>query len=712
VKKYFALVIFMLIIISIVSVVSLLPRGVSVGVGPMIVSAGGGGQGYVTIVFEGGELTLNGKKVTGELIVSFGGETHVVSVEELGRVGRVTFVFSEGLRREGEKMKSLYSYFGIEVSEGMSGGETHVVSVEELGRVGRVTFVFSEGLRREGEKMKSLYSYFGIEVSEGMSGEEIIRLLKERGLGGVRLPTLTLTLWLIDEEGNEYVLNEAFTSAHYYMSRGHKYNEAFKKAFQDPLAIAREGPTIIIPSIEKLREFFVRVDSSTVIGRLIEELGIWGQKPTITSDSQDIIYVENYLQFPQSPPEFFRDRVSVLTPGVDEVWLENEAWQNFIRLYASAYLFRKTVFTTPEEVRDYLSSPSWGWCSKEKYFVNFESILSTCLNPSTTYSVQWNHTRIPGTFFWFYKPYVITVTSNHQNLPPLELNLVYGVAEAGYTKQGFTFLGTLISGSLSYYITQDTNSIGFLSSDWQQGIRHVALIVPTSMQYNYDALFFKWIIGDYDQEYWIATPVPILTPYYEEVAWVSSEWWSLDYYDVLGNRVWGTYDYVSNIYALLYNATGALQSSEEVVRDVMHYQIPPNRVIIDNSRSNVTYYSESLASVMFGVFMDLVSTLFGTLTGNPVAKLFSFLSNFVGYADTTFYGSAKQLLLQWRRTGAPQETPVRVVKITSANVNASYNQLGRVPLVAQYVITIGQVGSPPSCPPNDPDCLIPENRTS
>ena len=663
-KGYPGLVIIMLILVSAISVTPFIPRKESVDFGPVIVSAGGeGGQGSVTIVFEDRDLVLGGKEVAGDLIVSFGGETYVVSVKELGRVGRVTFVFSEGLRREGERMRSLYSYFGIKVSEGMSGGE-------------------------------------------------IIRLLRERGLGGVRLPAITLTLWLVDEDGNEYVLNEAFTSVHYYVSRGLEYHEAFEKAFQDPLAVVREGPTLIIPSIESLREFLVRVDSTSVVGRLVEELGIGGRKPTITSGSQDIVYVENYLLFPQTPPEFFRNKVSVLTPGVDEEWLENEAWQNFVRLYASAYLFKKSRFTTPKDVREYLSGPSWGWCSRDKYLVNFESILSTCLNPSPAYSIAWNQTKAPGTFFNFYKPYVITVVSNYQNLPPLEFNLVYGAAEAGYTKQGFTFLGVLISSSPTYYITQDTNSIGFLSSDWQQGIRHVALVVPTLMQYNYDALIFKWVIGDYDQEYWIAMPVPILTPYYEEVTWSSSESWSLDYYDASGNRVWGTYNYISNIYALLYNVTRALQSSEEVVRDVMHYQIPPNREIIDNSRVSA-YYPESLASVMFGVFMDLVSTLLGSLTGNPVAStLFSFLSNLIGYADTTFYGSAKQLLLQWRRTGTPQETPVGVVKITGANVNASYSQLGNVPLVAQYVVTIGQLSGPSPCPPNVPDCSLPENRTS
>ena len=663
VRKYFALVVFMLIVVSVVSVVLMFPRGGSLGVGPMIVSAGGGSKGCVTIVFEGGDLTLGGRRVAGDLVISFGGETHVIPVKDLSRAGRITVVFNEGSRREEESVRALYSFLGVD-------------------------------------------------VREGMSGKEIIKLLSEKGVGGVRLPTLTLTLWLVDEEGSEYVISEAFTSVDYYFSQDLDYYVALEKAFQNPLAIVREGPTILIPSIEKLREFFVRVDAGSVIEKLMRELGIENQEQVITLSTQDIIYVENYLQFPQSPPEFFRDRVMVLTPEVNETWLENEAWQNFIRLYASAYLFKKTAFTTPEEVRDYLSSPLTGWCAREKYFVNFESILSTCLNPSPTYSVVWNHTKIPGSFFWFYKPYVITVISNDQNIPPLELNLVYGAAEAGYTKRGFTFLGILISGSLSYYITQNVNSIGFLSSHWQQGIRSIALIVPTSMQYIHDALLFKWIIGSYNQDYWIATPVPILTPYYEEVVWLSSEWWSLDYYDMSGNRVWGTYEYVSNIYALLYNVTGALRSSEKVVRDVMHYQIPPNRVIIDNSRGNMTYYSESLASVIFGIFMNIVSTLLEASTGNPVAKLLSFLSNFVGYADTTFYGSAAQLLLQWSRPGAPQETPVRVVKITSANVDASYNQLERVPLVAQYVVTIGQLSGPSPCPPNFPDCLLPENRTS
>jgi len=53
-----------------------------------------------------------------------------------------------------------------------------------------------------------------------------------------------------------------------------------------------------------------------------------------------------------------------------------------------------------------------------------------------------------------------------------------------------------------------------------------------------------------------------------------------------------------------------------------------------------------------------------------------------------------------------------VVKITGANVNASYIQLGNVPLVAQYVVTIGQLSGPSPCPPNVSDCSLPENRTS
>jgi hypothetical protein len=664
-KNYPGLVIIMLILVSAISVTPFIPRKESVDFGPVIVSAGGeGGQGSVTIVFEDRDLVLGGKEVAGDLIVSFGGETYVVSVEELGRVGRVTFVFSEGLRREGERMRSLYSYFGVKVGEGMSGGE-------------------------------------------------IIRLLRERGLGGVRLPAITLTLWLVDEDGNEYVLNEAFTSVHYYVSRGLEYHEAFEKAFQDPLAVVREGPTLIIPSIESLREFLVRVDSTSVVGRLIEELGIGGRKPTITSGSQDIVYVENYLLFPQTPPEFFRNKVSVLTPGVDEEWLENEAWQNFVRLYASAYLFKKSRFTTPKDVREYLSGPSWGWCSRDKYLVNFESILSTCLNPSPAYSIAWNHTKAPGTFFNFYKPYVITVVSNYQNLPPLVFNLVYGAAQAGYTKRGFTFLGALVFGSLTYYITMDMNAVVFTSGLWQLGRRHAALIVPATMQYNYDALFFKWVIRDYDQEYWIAVPVPVLIPHYEEIAMISSGYWSRDYYNESGNRIVGDYNYVSNIYTLLYNITGALKTSEYVLRDTTHSGIPSSMETIDNSSVSGAYAYESSASVMFGVFMDLVSTLLGSLTGNPVAStLFSFLSNLIGYADTTFYGSAVQLMLMWVRDGSPQDTPVRVVKITGANVNASYIQLGNVPLVAQYVVTIGQLSGPSPCPPNVPDCSLPENRTS
>jgi len=665
VKKYFALLVFILIVVSIASVILLLPRGSPVSVGPMIVSAGGSSKGCVTIVFESGELTLNGKKVTGELIVSFGGETHVIPIKDLSKAGRITVVFNEGSRREEEGMRALYSFLGVD-------------------------------------------------VREGVSGKEIIKLLSKKDVGGIRLPTLTLALWLVDEEGSEYVISEAFTSVEYYFSQSLDYYIALEKAFQDPLAIVREGPTIIIPSIEKLREFLVRIDAGSTIEKLMEELGIENRERVIDLSAQDIIYVENYLQFPQSPPEFFRNRVRVLTPGVDEVWLENEAWQNFIRLYASAYLFRKTEFTTPEEVRDYLSSFFIGWCAREKYFENFNTILSTCLNPSSTYSVQWNHTIAPGTFFWFYKPYVITMISANQNLPPLELSLLYGVAEAGYVKRGFAFMGVLVFGSASYYLTQNVNGVVFSSYDWQQGIRHAALIVPALMQYRYDALFFKWVVRSYNQDYWVAIPVPVLTPYYEEVMQVVTEYWSVEYYDSSGNLVWGTYNYVGNIYALLYNVTSALDLSEGLVEDVTHDQIPLGAAIIDISRiNNSPYYAESLASVMFSVFKNLVIALLGSLSGGATAKLFLFLCNFIEYADTTFHASAAQLLLKWRRIGAPQETPVRVTKITVVGLSPYYSQLGNIPLVTQYVVTIGQFSnSPLPCPPNDPACLLPENRTS
>ncbi|MEM2477391.1 MAG: hypothetical protein QXT59_08155 [Zestosphaera sp.] len=653
--NYFVLVFIVLISISVVSLVfSGFFNRVSLSVGPFVVRAAGFGErGALTIIFEDNDFVLDGKKLSGEVIVSFGGETHVITTTELSRTKRITLYFSEGLRRESERLMKTYLKTG---------------------------------------------------VVEGMSGGEIIKRLREHGISGFTLPTLSITIWLNDEEGHDYICSDAFTSIEYFMSLGNDYFESSKKAFEDPLAIIEKGVTITIPKVERLREFLIETDITPVIRGIHRELGFGEDtlKPTITSQSSDVYQGGYYWNLPENPPQFFRNRLVV--KGGDETWLENYAWQNFRDYYARVWIFKKSRFPTIASVKEYLNSAVMGWCYRPKYFVNFEAILTNCLNPSPSYSIAWNHTLQPGTEFTFYKPLVITVTSSYQNIPPLVTGIVYGVAAAGLRKHGPTIMGVLIGSGITQFLSEDTKFIAFTSYDWQLGRSHAALVIPAFMWYYYDAFTLKWDVWSLNNEEWVAVPVPIITPYYVENTMVSSNYWSRDYYDSSGNRVAGDYSYVSNIYTQLSNVTGALRVDEDIVKDLLHSNIPDYWETIDSSSVSGTYYAEeNLASIMFGILGTLVGKL-----GIKEAPVLGALISLVGYADTTFYGSAVALELSWKRDGPPQQVPISVKKITSQYVNATYSALGKRPLIAQYVVAIG----PEPCPPNMP-CEIPEgNKTS
>lgn len=614
-------------------------------------------RGNLTIIFEGDDFVLDGKKLFGEFIVSFGGETHTITTTELIRTKKATIQFSEGLQRESEKMKALYA------------------------RVG---------------------------VSEGASSKEIIKLLRERGIGGVALPTLSITLWLNDEEDYDYIYNAVFTSVDYFMSLGHDYIKAFEKAFEDPLAIVREGITIIVPKTEELRKFLVKTEITLTMRRVLSELGsgkdlaeMSGNTGVTSPQSGDVYqggYYPGYQNLPESPPQFFRNRLAV--QGGDEVWLENYAWQNFRDYYTRVWIFKKSRFPTKESVREYLNF-GMSWCYRPKYLVNFEAILTNCLL-SPSYNTSWNHFKQPGTVFTLYKPFVITATSSYQNIPPFLIEIVYGVAEAGFRKHGLTIMGVLISGGVTGSITQNLKATSFTNVNWQEGLRHAALIVPTFMMYYYDAFLLRWDVWSLNNEEWVAVPVPIMTPYYEEFAVSDDDYWSSEYYDSSGNWVSGEYNYVSNIHALLYNMTKTLRMSTDLVRDTLHSYVKTTLELIDSSETNQTQIGESIASLMFGL-IDLVLS--------EVPALGQLLS-FVSYADTTFYGSAVKLKLYWVRTGEPQGVPIRVEKTTSQYLNTTYSLIGKAPLVTKYVITVGTSGGPEPCPPNIPCEILEGNKTS
>jgi len=695
VRKYFALVVFMLVVVSVVSVVLMLPRGGSLGVGPMIVSAGGGSKGCVTIVFEGGDLTLDGKKVAGNLIVSFGGEFHTIPITQLVVSGGVTVCFSEGFEREYERINERYAELGVEA---------------------------------------------------GLSGGEIVERFVRQGVSAFTLPTLSITLWLYDDEGYDYIYTDTFTSVHYFLSKGYIHLDPFFKAFEDPLAIIREGVTVIIPPIKKLSNILVRVDANSALMSLLGELGITNKTFEVVMSSNhgvpvekskiDVLtnygppnigqdgYIPNFWGFPEEPPEFWRNRVYTLS--TEESLAENATWLGFISTYGTAYLFNKSRFSSPEEVRNYLNTlygyPFWIQNCLREGIKEMDWVTSLCLPPSSYYPSDtfWNDSLPHNTYLSLFKPFVIKVTSTLQNPPRLLLTLTRGSGRGGYNVHGLTFMGVLIAGQQAYSVSTNVSTIDFaIPSYWIDGVRMAAISVWTKMRYYYDALILTYRVMSYwgDSSYWIAIPVVSIIPYYVEVEEFSSNYWDLSWFDASGRCISGTC-FISNITPVIQDWIEVFARENKLydhsLKLVTHEEIPRYLTIIDYIGGGNASVGGGFASVLWGISMFLLSLIFSSY--NPaVSIMFSIIGTFFGIADQTFYGSSVNILLNWHREDPPQSTTyVEVVKVSHSLAGPNvYYSVGKVPLVGMYEVRIHpQPGGPPPCPIDDPDCSLPLNKTS
>jgi len=653
---------------------ALTSRPVSMGLFVVRAGVGVGNRGCVILALSDRELVLDGKRLSGNVMVSFGGEFHTIPVSRLATSGGFRVCFERGYLRELERVIKRYAELGVAVDAG-----------------GRAV---------------------------GVSGREVIRRLVGRGIAGYTLPAASITLWLYDDEGYDYIYSEPISSLHYYLSRGYEYLDAFEKTFEDPLAVAREGVAITIPPIKELSRHLARVDKRSALDSVFRELGLLNktmevalESITTTSTERGEIGVTtipgasgvifNYWGYPTSPDQFWRARVSTPVPG-SEVYVENKTWENFIAIYGSAYLFSKSVFSSPSAVRDYLNNlpgDTYG-CFKEG-FKEMTSVLNLCLL-SPSYSITWNHTMQPNTTTNVYKPFIIQVISSLQNPPSLILNLARGSAQAGYNAHGWTFLGVLVGTVPKYWVTASVRAVTFLvPDDWLIGRRYVAISVLTQIKFYYDMLILTYDIRQYwgDPNYWVAIPIATIVPYYLEELEYSSDYWDVSYYDISGKCVGGTCR-VSNINSLIREWSGVYNAYDQLYHHQLiqttHDQVPTDQTTIDVVRGNETSVGGSCAGVLLGASLSLLSILLQVIIPAPIGTaasiLLTLIATFFGYADQTLYGSASEVRLDWRRspTAPPQPSVnIRVEKLTQTRSASNLlNIVGKPPLVAIYRVVI------------------------
>ena len=650
-----------------------------VSIGPLVVRASvdAGGRGCVILAISDRELVLNGKRLSGNIMVSFGGEFYTIPISRLTASGSVRVCFEKGYLRELERIIEQYTELGV--------------AVDASGR------------------------------AIGISGREVIRRLIWRGIAGYTLPAVSITLWLYDDEGYDYIYSEPVSSPNYYLSKGYEYLDSFEKAFENPLAVAREGVTITIPPIKELSKYLARIDKRPALDSVFRELRLLNKTMEVVLGSTTTTSIErreigvttipgasgvilNYWGYPTSPDNFWRARVSTLVPS-NEVYVENKTWENFVAIYGSAYLFSKSMFSSPSAVRDYLNNvpgDTYG-CFREG-IKEMTSVLNLCLL-SPSYSITWNHTMQPGATINVYKPFIVQVMSALQNPPSLILNLARGSAQTGYNAHGWTFLGVLVGTAPKYWVTAGVGAITFLlPDDWLVGRRYATVSVPVKVKFYYDALVLTYDIRQYwgDSNYWVAIPIATIIPYYLEDQEYSSDFWDISFYDISGNCVAGTCR-VSNINSLIREWVGIYYAYNQLLLlyyhqliQTTHDRVPTYDTTIDVIRGNETTVGGSCAGVLLGASLSLLSILLQVIipapTGTAASILLTLIATFVGYADQTLYGSASEVRLYWRRspTSSPQPSvSIRVEKLTqSRSASNLLNIVGKPPLVAVYRVVI------------------------
>jgi hypothetical protein len=657
-----------------IAVAALAGTAISVVLAPKPIQVGsleveaGSAPNCITIELRSSSFLLNGTMFSGHIIIGFGGEFKSIHLNDVvKRGGRAAICFSEGVRRELTRLREIYRNVSIDLSD--------------------KGFV------------------------EGLSADDVVSRLSQR-YASITIPTVSVTLWMYDSKGFSYVYTATISSMHFYMSKGLRYMDAFKHGLKDPMAVAREGVTVSIPPIDKLYPYLARFNITPIVEKIEKQLNLTNRvlevspKPHFNTASSGAYidpdgYIYNYWQYPTTPPQFWKDRVTVTTQGIGEDYIDYWTWQNFISLYGSAYLFNKSKFPTPDSVRNFLNGATSGECfhegAKSMYFA-----LNYCLNPGS-YTLNWIHTLNPGTTFTFYKPYVISIVAT-TTPPAMKISLDYASANGGYDQVGVTFMGALIWGYNELWVQVNPGSLWFvLPQDYDSGYRYGAIIIPSDIYYYGDVLLLTYDIRSYNNNYWIAIPIATIIPFYTEDFEYPASTWAISFYDINGNCKKDC-EYVGNIVSHISTVLRSINVGEYVLWSGYYYQIPVETwQHIDSSNTGQTYVGSNypLAATAFGIFTNLLSMLFEKAieywVGDTVsATLGGFIINFISFTDITINLSASVYRFDiTRESEYPYAIPITIEKLTLENKVDAYYQINKMPLCVEYIVEIGYISAPP-----------------
>ncbi len=506
--------------------------------------------------------------------------------------------------------------------------------------------------------------------------------LKSAG-ASLTLPTVTITFFLHDDNGTEYIATIFYGPIKHLMNQGYSEPEAARKALDDPLIhFKARGPLTIKIDLDELALSMVKFDLTPIVERLKANqttlLRAPKQTPTaligVTCPSDMEPYWTDLYNSKDNPPSEWMQHIS----GVNDQ-VKKDLWYEFVTRLGVAYYFDAGLPLSQAlyEVQQY---------ALEEGLWNMDALLRKLYEkhygyPPDPYNTpDWQDSQQPGTTMAIDIPYVGIKAYYYQN-EPIQLSATLTKVQLKKSVKGFTFMGKLIYGTEETALNSYDKHIyvNILSDNKKKYI-----MVPVEYVYSGDG-----VVVAYDVEkitisgcgdYWRVVPFVSFVPIYM----VSSEQIEKLYViqtrlpddpdpESLSNIAW------SKTQTMVYYNDALITGGEELIYEE------------SNLRGNIEV-TEKVAGIVFNLVKPwLVKAVTWAVGAGPLGEFFlRTAAEYFSFTHSEIGAVALVISFDiWTNTAVSQ-VYLSVEKWTLQNPAEYYDTLGYKPTMIVYQGVIGQ----------------------
>ena len=506
----------------------------------------------------------------------------------------------------------------------------------------------------------------------------------------VPLPTVTVTFFLHDSNGTEYIATIFYGPIKHLMRQGYSEPEASRKALGDPLLHFRgTTPLTIRIDLDELAHSMVKFDLTPVVERLRTEQATQPRAPkqsplpltgtTCPSDTEP--YWTDLYNSKDNPPTEWMQHIS----GVNDQ-VKKDLWYEFATRLGVAYYFDAglPLEQVLYEVQQYaLKEGVWHMDALLRKL--YEKHYGYPPDPYNT--PDWQDSQQPGTTMTLHIPYVGIKAYYYQN-EPIEFTATLTKIKLKKSVKGVTFMGKLIYGTEETALSGYSN---YINVYYDSVYKKKYIMVPVEYTYNGDGLAVAYDVKKVDiagcGSYWRVVPFTSFIPIYI----ISSEHIENSYIiktklpddpdpESLNDIAW------TKTQTIIYYNDALTTEDEELVYNE------------SNLRGDIEV-SEKVAGIVFNLVKPWVSKAvawavgsggLGTFFFGIVADYFSFTHSEIGAVaiEVSFYVSTHT---------AVSQVYLDVEKWTLQHSVGYYSELGYEPTMILYQ---GVVGEPPYSRPH------------